>query len=931
MKMGRDIWMNSPSYQATSTTSCLYPSSSHPRYRKRDSLDTRRTQNASKSKSTHRRTSPRSLALWSQLMNLTSRVRNQSVMTIIMDTFVYLVVIVACIACYANSLDGEFVHDDLVSITMNPDVIGENPVSEIFFNDFWGKPMSDPSSHKSYRPFTVLTFRLNHVFCGLSSWSYHFVNVCLHSCVSLLVTFLCLEVLKWSREDCLIAALIFATHPIHTEAVSSAVGRAEVLSALFFLSSLLAFIKSTKAGDQNEKWILWFIFSLFCSGIALLAKEQGITVLAVCIAWRTLQLLGTTRLESPKLLIKKGLFLLTDPILWTTALMFLMLMVFRIWMLQGSMPIFSEEDNPASFSSSLLTRFYMYSYLAAFNFWMLLNPSTLSYDWQMGSIPLVTSVFDVRNVASLLLFLFLSVSALQLLCAPSLKKADANTMLLYLCILVLPFLPASNVFVTVGFVVAERVLYIPSIGFCILITYGLRKLRNSTRFYWVWKSCTIILIVLFMARTVIRNKDWKSREALFTSGLTSVPHNAKVHYNFANLQKDLGNVETAVEHYRMALSLWPNHASAHNNLGTLLSDTKEAEHHFKLALLINSHHPRALFNLASLYSKQGRKQVSQELLQRAIELDKEFIEAYSSLATIYAEAGKLDEAESLHLKALSMDPNNADSFNNYGTFLQKTGRVEEAVQQYRQAMRLQPNHTVAIVNAARSLRALKNNREAEELYKRALSINSEPKIMDNLGVLYISAGRIAEANKLYKDLYEKYTDYVEGRVHFAQVLMQERSFQQAETLLQSVIKENNTHRDALHQLSLLYSQVNRTTEALEHILKSLNLCSSSEVSCAQLHADHGDILKDLKQWDDAAHSYRMAIQLDPKLSHAHVNLAVINHLQGECHQALRHYHEAYMLDPDNQLLHENMRKLKLHLVDGSGTCDTERRATCKSR
>ncbi|GFU38444.1 protein O-mannosyl-transferase TMTC1 [Trichonephila clavipes] len=90
-------------------------------------------------------------------------------------------------------------------------------------------------------------------------------------------------------------------------------------------------------------------------------------------------------------------------------------------MLQGSMPIFSEEDNPASFSTSLLTRFYMYSYLAAFNFWMLLNPSTLSYDWQMGSIPLVTSVFDVRNVASLLLFLFLGVSTLQLMCAPSLK------------------------------------------------------------------------------------------------------------------------------------------------------------------------------------------------------------------------------------------------------------------------------------------------------------------------------------------------------------------------------------------------------------------------------------------------------------------------------------------------------------------------------
>ncbi|GIY30469.1 hypothetical protein CDAR_504711 [Caerostris darwini] len=154
--MGRDILMNS----ASSTTSCLYPSSnSHPRYRKRDSFDSRCTPNSSKSKSNHRRTSSQSPSTWSQILNLTSNVRCQSMLTISSDILVYAIVVAACILCYANSLDGEFVHDDMVSITMNPDVIGENSVKEIFFNDFWGKPMMDPSSHKSYRPVTVLTFR----------------------------------------------------------------------------------------------------------------------------------------------------------------------------------------------------------------------------------------------------------------------------------------------------------------------------------------------------------------------------------------------------------------------------------------------------------------------------------------------------------------------------------------------------------------------------------------------------------------------------------------------------------------------------------------------------------------------------------------------------------------------------------------------------
>lgn len=852
-----------------------------------------------------------------------------------LDAAVYALVAAVCIICYVNSLNGDFVHDDLVAVTTNPDVLGKNPVTELFVNDFWGKPMSDPVSHKSYRPLTVLTFRINHAVGGLSSWGYHVFNVCLHMVVCLLLLSLCLDVLRWSRGDALITAVLFAAHPIHTEAVSNIVGRAEVLSALFFFLSLILFLKST---SQNDNSIRWLLVSFACSTCALLAKEQGITVLPICVASRILQLWEHNRLRAPnEECLKKKFHFLIDFTLFSIIVTFVVLVVFRIWMLQGSMPKFSEQDNPASFSPCVLTRFYTYSFLAAFNFWMLLNPTTLSYDWQMGSLPLVTSALEVQNVLSMLLVAFLLLSLIRFLndccsTSSSSKMCDRKSLMLSMSILSLPFIPASNLFVTVGFVVAERVLYIPSAGFCILVTYGLRKLRHDfRRVSYVWKGLTLVLILLFMVRTMRRNQDWRSRETLFRSGLTSVPQNAKVHYNFANLQKDLGNVDSATEHYRIALSLWPNHASAHNNLGTLLSNIEDAEYHFKAALSINPQHPRALFNMGSLYSKQGKNLIAQEFFQKAIELDEEFTEAYSSLAAILAEAGNSDEAEALHLKALAVDRENPDSFNNYGTFLQKQGRVEEAVQQYKQAIALEPNHTVAIVNAARSLKALKNNREAEELYKRALTIHPEPKIMDNLGVLYISAGRIAEAKKIYNEMQEKYTDYLEGKVHLAQVLMQERSFLQAEQLLLEAVSSNLTHRDALHQLSLLYSQVNKTTEALEQILKALNLCSSSDTSCAQLHADHGDILKDLKYLDDAAQSYRMAIELDPKLSHAHVNLAVINHLQGDCHQALRHYHEAYILDPDNQLLQENMKKLKRHLVEGSGTCHTHHPAACQSR
>ena len=79
-------------------------------------------------------------------------------------------------------------------------------------------------------------------------------------------------------------------------------------------------------------------------------------------------------------------------------------MAFRLHMLHGQLPAFNEEDNPASFAPNISARFMTYCYLCAFNVWLLLYPRHLSYDWQIGSIPLVESCADVRNIWSLLLF-----------------------------------------------------------------------------------------------------------------------------------------------------------------------------------------------------------------------------------------------------------------------------------------------------------------------------------------------------------------------------------------------------------------------------------------------------------------------------------------------------------------------------------------------
>ena len=120
---------------------------------------------------------------------------------------------------YLNTLPGDLVFDDTAAIMSNDDVKNTTPWSNLLRNDFWGTPMTSKASHKSYRPLTVATFRLNYMLHELQPLGYHLVNVLLHSAVCYLYVLLCGVVFSevWPA---LIAGLLFAVHPIHTEAVS---------------------------------------------------------------------------------------------------------------------------------------------------------------------------------------------------------------------------------------------------------------------------------------------------------------------------------------------------------------------------------------------------------------------------------------------------------------------------------------------------------------------------------------------------------------------------------------------------------------------------------------------------------------------------------------------------------------------------------------
>ncbi|XP_030005308.1 protein O-mannosyl-transferase TMTC1 [Sphaeramia orbicularis] len=829
----------------------------------------------------------------------------------------YAVLAALCALCYGNSLHGELVHDDVWAIINNPDVRPSSSLRNIFSNDFWGKRMSDNTSHKSYRPLCILTFKLNILLDGMTPLYFHLVNVCLHCAVTCLLMHTCERSVFEDSRLAFVTALLFAVHPVHTEAVSGIVGRADVLACLLFLLTFLSYIRSVGVGVSVDSlpstvstWSL--LTSLLLGTCAMLVKETGITVFGVCVLYDALVLCRKPLIYHLSGSRLRDLLHICSPFIKRACLIsgyVVIIMSFRLWLMGGSMPLFSEQDNPASFSPHLLTRVLTYSYLLSFNAWLLLAPVVLCYDWQVGSIPLVESVSDMRNVATVLLALVMV--ALCLHCIFSLQRQESREVLVGMLFLVFPFIPASNLFFRVGFVVAERVLYMPSMGYCILVAHGLGRLC-SVLGRWgttVLSVSMLLLLLLFSWKTVLQNHVWLSREALFRSGIQTLPHNAKVHYNYANFLKDSGRHQEAIHHYTTALRLYPRHASAMNNLGTLTRNPEEAERYYRQALDTNPQHNRALFNLGNLLKSQGKEKEAEALLKDSIRFGPHFADAYSSLASLYAEKKRFAEANEVYLKGIENCPDSSDLHNNYGVFLVDTGEGELAAAHYQQAVRLKPAHYVAMVNLGRLLRSSNENKEAESWYKRALQVTRKVDILTPLGALYYNTGRYEEALQVYREAAALQPDSTDIWLALAQVLAMAGRTKEAEKMTLGIISREGSCIECYRLLSAIYSKRGNYTEALDALDRALQQNPRDLTVRAELYFSKGNQLREMNQLDRAFESYKLAVELKPDQSQAWMNMGGIQHIKGDYAAARMYYQRALLLSPGSKLLKENLAKL----------------------
>ena len=529
--------------------------------------------------------------------------------------------LIASAVVYGNTLVNSFAQDDDIYILQNHAVTSHS-LRELATPNYF--------SHV-FRPLTFATFSLDWLVAGPRPFAYHLVNLLLHA----LVTFLFYLLLRSLLEDrsetgdiAFVAALLFAVHPIHTEAVAAIVGRSELLAAGFLLGAWLLHLR--------ERYLL----SLLCFVLALLAKESAVVFLPLVFIcdyargrlkpmFRYVSLAGGT-----------------------------VLYVASFWRLQGGRfgTVIPFLDNPlVSLPASLRILNALrvaWKYLA-----LHIYPSALSCDYSYAAITLYSNERLLWAPIATACVIALWIWALL-----TRRTAWAISGAIYFA----GFAVTANLLFPIGTIMGERLAYFASIGLCLLFALlwaTLAKRHSTPAWFLLIAVCTAL-----SARTIVRNRDWRDNLALYSAALRVVPESAKMHQSIAIEYARRGQLDNARAEYQTALHIYPNYPEALESFGLLesnLGHDQDSRRLLESALALaqkgSVNYNFAVVNLAAQYVKLGENDHAMKLLDQVIADSPTFARAWANRAVLNYKRGELISARKDAQTALRLDPANSQA------------------------------------------------------------------------------------------------------------------------------------------------------------------------------------------------------------------------------------------------------------------------------
>jgi len=572
-----------------------------------------------------------------------------------------LLVALVSIGIYANTLTNGFVYDDAKQILANPWITDVQYLPDIMTHDVWGFwPERAASSY--YRPLMHIVNMMVYQAAGFSPWAYHLVNLLFHAANSVLVLLLATQLLASlgnasSRQIPLIAALLFAAHPIHSEPVNWAGGMPDLSFSLFYLLSFYFYMRST---DRENATLPLRCLSLIGFVLALVSKEPALTLPVILFAYdysfKTDRLITILRRLVPYLAIAAA-YLAVRLVVLGGATVSVTGTPFHQW-IPDVFSIFSR------YLGMLLLPIGLNAYHS-------LSPAESFFD---GSVLIGVGV-TIAFIASLII---------------SFRKS--GVVFLSLLFIIIPLLPALYIPAISGTPFSERYLYLPSFGFVMLLALAISGIMGRTRHGNLAVPIIGFLIVaLYSPITIARNQVWKDDYHLWSDVVRKSPDVGIPHNNLGRAYFAMGEVDRAIEQYRIALRLNPDHAEAHNNLGAALATRNalvDAERHFLIALQLRPSYSDAHNNIGILYGSSGNTDKAITHFLDALRHRPDFADAHHNLGATYMSTGLLDRAIEQFRKALALHPDAVNTHLNLATAYELKGLTNDARMHRARAQRL---------------------------------------------------------------------------------------------------------------------------------------------------------------------------------------------------------------------------------------------------
>jgi len=536
------------------------------------------------------------------------------------DTRIQAVFIVLLsLLLYVNTLPNGFVYDDWGLIAGNAWITSFKSIPEIFFSHHGGFIPGQEGNY--YRPLINLIYLLTFKAFGLEPWGFHLVNIIFHAAAALFV-FLIARGLVNNSNVPFMAGLLFAAHPVHTEAVAWPSALSELSFSLFFLLSFYFYIKGREKGP-----VKYCAASLAAFFLSMLSKESALSIPLLLFAY------DFSFNGSP--FKRKNIF---------RYLPYLVVMGVYFLLRLNVIPSFIAGDSGFGPGDLLINFFPLFkSYCAKLVFPLDLN---LFY----GAKPIEGLSSPAWTVS---VFVFLAF----ILAGFFLFKRAGRAAFFSLFLFLIPLLPAFYIKgISGGAVFAERYLYLPSFGFVLLVSIGidrLKAMKNATAAGAVF----LTLLCAYSALAFDRNRTWKDEFTIWADTVEKSPDIAIPHMFLGDALLERGETGDAIRHYARALELEPDSATAHNNLGyalTLKNFYDEAIAHFEAALRIDPRSAEALNNLGLAYKNKGDLDKAIESFRAALALRPDVAGLHENLANTYLLKGLPDLAQEEFRKAESL-------------------------------------------------------------------------------------------------------------------------------------------------------------------------------------------------------------------------------------------------------------------------------------